>query len=137
MGMDELKPGKKFVGTVMIESGFHQYEADRARVLTANTPSLASAIGFQYRVAKAAKNQRPCHEGGCVIFNKQDGLHGHSVSPTGVGGIAFGNQPDSTGVSVVDMEHPRCRKQRLYGGQNVTPTRSPRQDRCTIQDGSD
>jgi hypothetical protein len=34
----------------------------------------------------------------------------HSVSPTGVGIIAFGNQPDDTGVSVVDVEHPRLWK---------------------------
>src|SRR2546427_498236 len=73
--MDELKPSEKLVGTVMVQGGFHHYEADRPLVLTANAPSLASAIGFQYRVAKAAKNQGPCYENGCVIFDKQDSLH--------------------------------------------------------------
>src|SRR5438094_10419456 len=101
--MDELKPSEKLVGTVMVQADFHNYEADRARVLTANTPSLASAIGFQYRVAKAAKNQRPCHEGGCVIFDKQDGLHGHSVSPTGVGASPLATNRIHTGVSVVNV----------------------------------
>src|SRR6266446_8671340 len=74
--MDELKPSEKFVETVRVETGFHHCEADRPLVPTANAPSLASAIGFQDRVAKAAQNQGPCHESGCIIFDKQNSLHG-------------------------------------------------------------
>ena len=55
----------------MGQTGFHHYEADSPRVLTANTPSFATATGFQDRVAKAAKNQGPYYESGCVIFDEK------------------------------------------------------------------
>src|SRR5260221_522068 len=80
-GMDELKASEKFVGTVMVQTGFHDDEADRFRVLTADAPSLASAIGFQDRVAKAAQNQGSRYESGCLIFDKQNSLHG-TLRPT-------------------------------------------------------
>src|SRR5882724_6512728 len=113
--MDELKPSEKFVGTLIrVQAGFHHYELDRTRVPTANAPSLTSAIGFQDRVAKAAQNQGPCHETGCVIFDKQNSLHGalrltdrrRGLSPLATNRI-------HTGISVVDVEHPRCGKQRI------------------------
>ena len=59
MWMDELKPSNKLVGAVMVQTGFHHYEADRPPVLSADAPSLAPAVGFQDRVAKAAQNQGP------------------------------------------------------------------------------
>jgi hypothetical protein len=55
--MDELKPTEKFVDALVVQTGFHHYEVNRPLVLTADAPSLASAIGFQDRVAKAAQNQ--------------------------------------------------------------------------------
>ena len=74
--MDELQPSEKFAGTVMIQTGFHHYETDRARVLTADAPSLASVAGFQDRVSKAVKNQGPRNESCGIVFNQEDGLHG-------------------------------------------------------------
>ena len=54
--MDELKSSKKFVDTVMIQTGLHHYEVDWPHVFSADAPSRTSAIGFKDRVAKAAKN---------------------------------------------------------------------------------
>ena len=67
--MDELKPGQKFVDTIMIQTGFHHYQTDRPRVLTAEAPSLASATGFQDRVPKGVKNQGPRYESGGIVFD--------------------------------------------------------------------
>jgi hypothetical protein len=77
--VQELKPSDESAGTVVDKIGFHQNEVDRPLVLVAGTPSVISATGFQDRVAKAAKNQGPCYEGGCVIFDEKNGLHRPSV----------------------------------------------------------
>ena len=66
--MDELKPSEKLVGTVMVQAGFHHYEADRPGVLTAEAPSLSSATGFQDRVAKAAHRQAQRQQIGGIAF---------------------------------------------------------------------
>ena len=74
-----MKPSDEFDGTVVDKIGFHQNEVDPPLVLVAGTPSVISAIGFQDRVAKAAKNQGPCYESGCVIFDEKNSLHRPSV----------------------------------------------------------
>jgi hypothetical protein len=77
--VQELKSSDEFDGTVVVKIGLRHYEVDRPLVLVAGTPSFARATGFQDRVAKAVKNQGPCYESGCVIFDEKNSLHRPSV----------------------------------------------------------
>ena len=77
--MDELKPGDELAVTGMIQTGFHHYDMDRSTVLSTNAPSLASTIGFEDYVAKAAKDQGSSYESGCIIFDNENGLYWPSV----------------------------------------------------------
>src|SRR5260370_41556608 len=112
--MDEWKPSEKFVGTLRVQAGFHHYELNRTRVPTAEAPSLASAIGFQDRVAKTEQNQGSCHESGCIIFDKQNSLHrALRLTDRRRGYRLLATNRIHTGISVVDVEHSRCGKQRI------------------------
>ena len=111
--MDELKPSEKFVGTLRVQAGFHHYELDRTRVPTAEAPSLASAIGFQDRVAKQSRIKDRATRAAASFSISRIVSIGHSVSPTGVGVSPLATNRIHTGVSVVDVEHQRCGKQRI------------------------